>query len=150
MIISVFILGVAAVWLIGWKPRRNPQELGDYGTARFLDGHIQEAWHPSATLHKEDPPILELTFHTITKANTDFYDRDPHASSAALGSSLSNSNAAGDVAGMGSSKEKVENMQAWGDDKENGFNEWSAYQWATQYNREHDEKIVIKYDEKGN
>ena len=148
MIISVFLLGVAAVWLVGWKPRVNPRELGDYGTARFLDGHLQETWHPSAKLHKDEPPILELTFHTITKANTDFYDRDPAASDAALGS-LANSSAASDVAGMGSSKDKVEHMQAWIDDKDN-FNEWSAYQWASQYNQEHDEKIVIKYDEKGN
>ena len=50
---------------------------------------------------------------------------------------------------MGSSKEKVENMQTWIDDKDS-YNEWSAYEWATQYNKEHDEKIVIKYDEKGN
>ena len=66
MIISVFILGVAAVWLIGWKPRRNPQELGDYGTARFLDGHIQDAWHPSAKLHKEEPPVLGLDLQPST------------------------------------------------------------------------------------
>ena len=77
MIISVFILGVAAVWLIGWKPRRNPQELGDYGTARFLDGHIQETWHPSAILHQDKPPTLELTFHAITKQDADVYNAQP-------------------------------------------------------------------------
>lgn len=153
MIISVILLGVAAVWLVGWKPRVNSRELGDYGTARFLDGHIQDAWHPSAKLHQDEPPILELTFHTITKANTDFYDRDPDRSAAALGS-LTSSTTAGNVAGMGgaeTAREKLENMQTWIDDPDSGMiNEWSAYEWATQYNRTHDEKIVIKYNEKGN
>ena len=142
MIISVFLLGVAAVWLVGWKPRVNPRELGDYGTARFLDGHIQETWHPSAKLHKEEPPILELTFHTISQADTDYYDASPAAMTPP------NSNA-DEVAGVGSAKEKVENMQTWIDD-ETTFNEWSAYRWASQYNKHHDEKIVIKYDEKAN
>ena len=148
MIISVFLLGVAAVWLVGWKPRVNPRELGDYGTARFLDGHIQETWHPSAKLHKEEPPVLELNFHTISQADADFYERDPAAASYALNTFV-DTEKADDVAGMGSSKDKVEHMQAWIDDKDN-FNEWSAYQWASQYNKEHEEKIVIKYDEKAN
>lgn len=66
MIISVILLGVAAVWLVGWKPRVNSRELGDYGTARFLDGHIQDAWHPSAKLHQDEPPVLGLDLQPST------------------------------------------------------------------------------------
>lgn len=142
MIISVFLLGVAAVWLVGWKPRVNPRELGDYGTARFLDGHIQETYHPSAKLHKEEPPLLELTFHTLSQTDIDRYGEE-------AASTIPDHNVAKEVAGVGEAKDKVGNIQTWIDDK-SGFHEWSAYRWAAQYNKHHDEKIVFKYDDKAN